>query len=86
MDNEQIYDQGRDVLDRLAVLHQDSNPERLGLGAWILRRYYPEVSDSVLAACDEELVVRPLMLARWAMRRLDFSKVSHLSVQSIDER
>jgi len=82
MNNEQLYDDARDVLDMLAALHQQASQTTDGFGAWVLEQYYPGVCDSVLANCNDASQVRPLLLTRWATGRLDFSKVSHLRVAS----
>lgn len=78
MNNEQLYDRARGVLDMLAALHQQVDPPGSGLGAWILGLYYPSVTDDILAGCSDENLIRPLLLTRWATGRLDFSRVSHL--------
>jgi hypothetical protein len=79
MDNEQLYEAGRTALNMLAALHQQEDAERIGLGAWILAHYYPGVTDSILAGCDDENQVRPLMLTRWVTGRLDFMRVAHFT-------
>jgi glycine cleavage system aminomethyltransferase T len=78
MNNEQLYDDAREVLDMLAALHQQTSQTIRGFGAWVMKQYYPEISDSVLVNCEDESMVRSLMLTRWAAGRLDFSRVSHL--------